>query len=213
MAILEALASVFGAAVHGIADLAAKVWNAIRSVYVFASTVFDLVGTAWDWMINGLGWLGDNIVGLAARVWHLVEHVALVIIPNAVRWALGHAIKWAAAAVAEAKHLLNVAINEARRFLHGLINELRSWAVTAFHFVLGLAHAAGHWISTAGAFLWRVVSRPERLVQWILGALVLPLLRFLIEASAPILALLFRAFRREAVAFAHTLEDVLHRLL
>lgn len=187
--------------------------HAARWVLHFVTAIFDLVGGAWNWMYNGLGWLGDNVIGFASRVLHLLEHVVLHIIPEAIGWLTGTLIRWAKAAIEYAKRKVEDALNKAKRFLLGLVNTLSHWAHAAVKFVEGVANKAWGWVTKAGKFLYDLVSHPDRLVAWILGALVVPLVKFFIERSGWLVLLLLRAFEREAVAFASMLEGVLARII
>lgn len=213
MGILEAIGGLFGGAVSGVVDLARKAWDAAKSIYLFASGVFDLVGGAWDWMVNGLGWLGDNLIGSLARLLHLLEWLALHAIPEGLTWAISHAEHWAAGAI----HTLG-------RFLEGLVHTIAHWTLGELRRLWSALTAEArriwhtltsvwNWIERTARHAVNLVLHPEALARWILASLVLPLLRFMIEASAPILAWLFKAFRREAVAFAHTLEDVIAKVI
>jgi hypothetical protein len=211
--VLEAIGGLFGSVAGGIADLAKKVWEGVRAVYNFAATVFDLVGGA-DHVVAQPGQaVHHEVPGAAARVLHLLEWVTLHMIPRAVAFAISHAIGWARGAVHEAKHWLEGRINEvgswARRELHKLLADLRA----GFRAIWKPLADAWSWVEHTGKAIAHLLAKPERLAAWLVGALVLPLLQFLIRSSAGILALLFRAFRREAGEFAHTLEAVLAKLI
>lgn len=213
MGILEAIGGFFSGAAGTISDLAGKAWQAIKSVYLFAAGVFDLVGGAWDWMVNGIGWLGDNLIGGLARILHLLEWLALHAIPEGLSWAITSAVRWAKARLSAAEH-----------FLEGLVRTLGRWTLgelrRLWRDLTADLRAVWHTLTSVWNFIEHTARRavalvlhPERLVQWILASLVLPLLRFMLEASAPILTWLFKRFRAEAVAFAHTLEDVLAKVI
>lgn len=213
MFILEAVEAGWGLVSGGVSDLVAKAKAAVRSVLIFASTVFGLVGGAWDWMVNGIGWLGNNLIGALARLLHLLEWLALHAIPEGLQWVLGRAT-----------HLAAVALHSARSFLEGLVHSIGHWALheltRLWRFATGELKRAWHTIATVWNFIEHtarravdLVEHPDKLVHWILASLVLPLIRFLLEASAPLLVILFKAFKREAVAFAHTLEDVLAKVI
>jgi hypothetical protein len=182
-------------------------------VLAFASGIFALVGGAWDWMVNGVQWIGENLVGAIARTLRLLEWLALHAIPEGLSWALGEAVGFARRAARAVEHAAAAALGAALHFLLGTLNTLKAWALRAVHLVLGIANRAWSWIAHAGARIWNLLSRPERLVGWMLAALVLPLVRFLIESGGVVLRWLLGAFAREAGAFAHMLEDVLSKLI
>lgn len=213
MGVLEAIGGFFSGVAGTVGDLAGKAWSAIKSVYLFAAGVFDFVGGAWDWMVNGLGWLGDNLIGGLARLLHLLEWLVLHAIPEGLQWAIASAIRWA-------KERLHSAVS----WLEGLIHTLGKWALgqirrvwheltSSIRHVWQTLTRAWDFIETVGRRAVDLVLHPEKLVKWILAALVLPLLRYLLERSSSVIAWLFRSFRGEAVAFAHVLEDVLSKVI
>ena len=213
MGVLKAVGGFFSGAASAIAGGATAVYNAIKLVWHFAAEVFSLVGGAWDWMVNGVGWIGDNLIGFAARVLHGLEWLLLHVIPEGLKWLFAKAVRFTRVAVATVEHALSVALGAAVRWARGALNTLEHWARAAVRWLTRIAGEAWSFVENVGKRIAALVLHPERLVAWILGALVLPLLRFFIEASAPLLVWLFRAFVRESAAFAHTLEDVLSKVI
>lgn len=213
MGFLEAVGGFFTGAAETIAGGAKAVYNAAKSVYLFASEVFDRVGGAWDWMLNGLSWIGDNLVGLAARVWHLLEWLALHALPEGLSWAFTQAARFARRAV-----------HVAQTFLEGLVHAVAHWVLgelrRLWHWIEGEARRIWHTLAEAWNFVETVGKRtadlvlhPDKLVAWIIGALVLPLVRWLISFSAPIVVWLVKRAVSLMPQIAHTIEDALAKLI
>jgi hypothetical protein len=211
--VLEAIEAGWHYVSGGVRDVIGKVKAAVRSVLIFASTVFDLVGGAWDWMVNGIGWLGNNLVGAIARLLHLLEWLALHAIPEGLSWVFNKAVGWAKRAV-----------HDARRFLEGALHQLASWAA-------GELHKLTHWVTSEAARIWRtltsvwnfiehtakraidLVLHPDKLAAWVAGAIVLPVLKWLISSSAGVIVWLARRAISLMPELAHTLEDALAKLI
>lgn len=213
MGFLEAVGGFFTGVGNSIAGVASSAWGAVKAVFHFFLRLGDLVGGAWDWMVNGIEWLGD-------RVWHALVTVGdylvwtiTTAIPEAAKWAFGKAWGLARAGIHFAEHAAAVALHAVTRFLTGLIHTLRSWAEHAFHFVLRIASDAWRWVERAGKWVYNLVSHPARLADWLAGAIVLPILRFLISFGAPVIVWLIKRATSILPAIVHLLEDALARVV
>lgn len=213
MGILNAIGGLFSGAVKSVEDLASKAWDAVKSVFLFTAGIFDLVGGAWQWMVNGIGWLGDNLIGAAARVLHLLEWLALQALPEGLHWALTKAVGWARTLVHDARTFLEHLIHGLIGWLHGLINTLRKWATDAFRYVWNTLSQAWHFIETAGKRVADLVLHPEKLVKWILAALIWPLVEWMIKESAALIVWLAKRATGVMHDLAHTLEDALSKIV
>lgn len=213
MGIINAIGGFFSGVASGVSDLAGKVWGAIRSLAHVAGEVFHLVGGAWDWVFNGLGWLGNNIIGGLARVLHLIEWLALHAIPEGLGWVLGQAVSWAKRALHDLSGWVKGALSQVTRWAEHALHTLESWARSAVRDVWHTLSAAWHFIETVGKRVADLVLHPDRLVAWFLAALIVPLLRALLKLSAGILVWFIRLAVSLLPAVASTLEDVLAKLL
>lgn len=213
MGLLHIIGGLFSSAGRAIAGVASSAWQGIKSVFHFAAGVFDLVGGAWDWMLNGVTWLGDNLVGALARLLHLLEWLALHAIPEGLSWVFREGVRWARAAVHAARHAVEVALHTAVRFLHLAIRTVEHWARSAVRLIWHTLSSVWNWIETAGRKLWEVVMHPARLAAWLGGHVIDPLIRWLISNGAALVVFLVRLMAREAGAIAGTIEDALAKLI
>jgi hypothetical protein len=213
VSIFDTIGGFFSGVAKGVADLAGKVWNAIRSVWAFLVHIGGILNGAWDWMVNGVSWFTSQASNWAAAVftttWHTLTHV----IPSAARWAFTQATRWAAGAI----HTLG-------GYLKGLVKNVASWALRELH---KLSRTAKHWVSdvikwVTGPIRWvlnvgrhiaNLVLHPKALVQWFLGALIVPLIMWFLRSSAPVLAWLVRSFVARDSEVAHIIEDVLAKVI
>lgn len=213
MGLLETVAGWFSSAGNAIAGVANSAYKAVKGVFAFASGIFHDVGGAWDWMVNGLGWLGDNVIGGFARVLHLLEWLALHAIPEGLSWVYTKLYSWARAAIHAAEHALTVALDAVHRVLDTAIHALENWARSAVKWIEGLLLPLWHWVENTAKRAVDLVLHPERLVAWILADLVLPLVKWLIQQSAPIIVWMAKAARSVLPELAHTIEDALEKLV
>lgn len=213
MGLLRAIGGLFSSAGHAIAGLAHAAWQGVKSVFHFAATVFDFVGGAWSWMVNGLGWLGDNLIGGLARLLHLLEWLALHAIPEGLAWVFKKAIGWAKAAIHTLGHELTLALRTVTRFLTGLIRTVEHWAKRAVGLVWHTLAGVFNWVERVGKKVADLVLHPERLAAWLGGHVVIPVIRWALSSSAFIIVWLFKSALRMLPTLAHTLEEALEKLL
>lgn len=213
MSLFGTVAAWFSGAVNGVVDLAKRAWGAIHTVWHVFGTLAALVGQAWDWMVNGVEWLGSQAAEFAeaasAAVWHILTHV----IPEAATWALRRAVGWV---IKEAGRIFHWATGLFHTVISWATRELRkvwTWITGAVRVLTHDLRKAWNWITNTAMKAVDLVLHPERLVKWILGHLVTPLLLWMIRSSAPVLVYLLRGFRSHANDFMHTIEDILHDLI
>lgn len=213
MGLLRAIGGLFSSAGHAIAGVAHSAWQGIKSVFHFAAGVFNLVGGAWSWMLNGISWLGDTLIGALARLLHLLEWIALHAIPEGLSWAFKKAIAWARVAVKDVERALSTLIRSVLHFLLGVIRSVEHWVKGALRSVWHTLSAAWNWIENAGRKLYDLVMHPERLAAWLGGHVLVPLLKWLLGNGAALIVWLFRVAAREAPEVAHVVEDALAKLI
>jgi phage-related protein len=210
---IGALNAVWGAITGGVSAVVGAAKEAVEAVFRFAAGVFDLVSGAWDWMVNGIGWLGDNLIGALARLLHLAEWILGTVIPHAFSTAFNDAVRWATGAIHTAGNALKHAFTTALHVAEGAINTVLHGLGQAFSWAKHQIVGAVNWIENAGKRVADLVLHPDKIVRWILAALILPLVRFFIEQSAWLVLWLLKAFTRESAAFGAMLESVLVKLL
>lgn len=211
--LFDNVAGWFSGAVNGVVDVAKRAWGAIRTVWHIFGTLATLVGSAWDWMVNGVEWLGLQVGHLGEATYAALWHLFTSVIPEAAFWALRRAVGWAVKEAGKVEH-----------WATGMLHTLTGWALheirSLWHWI---THAVGslyndvrgvlHWIEHTANRVIDMVLRPAKLVKWILGSLVAPLVLFFIRSSAPVITMVLRGARQHMNEFAHTVEDVLHDLL
>lgn len=213
MSLFQDVSGWFSGAVNGVVDLAKRAWGAIHTVWHIFGYLAALLDSAWNWMVNGVEWLGEQTAQLAestsAALWHIFTNV----IPEAATWALRRAVGWVRAEVGKvekwARGLFHTVISWATKRINGVW----SWITKAIHVVTHDFAQAWDWIVNKGRKAVDLIEHPERLVLSFLGHLVLPLLLWMLKSSAPILVYLLRGFRSHATEFAHTVEDILHEFI
>lgn len=196
-----------------VADLATRVYHTISATAHFILHLSDLVGGAWDWMIRGADAIGADLIGWADQAYHTVRWLAVQALPAAARWALNKAVGWAKAAVLGAEHLAHAALVKAERWTVGLVGDLRRWATGKVRSIERTLSGIYRWIVGAARKAVDLVLHPERLVAWILPVLVLPLVKWLVRSSAPIVIFLAKSAATVMPELAHTIEDALAKIV
>ncbi len=213
MSIFDTIGGFFSGAVNSVVDLAKKVWNAIKSVWSFLVHIGGILNGAWDWMVNGVTWFTSQLTDWAANVFTTLWHTITTAIPGAAAWAFRQATRWAAKV-----------INGVEGFLKGLVKNVASWATRAIH---TLTHTARVWVNdvirwvtgpirwvlTTGAHIANLVLHPKALAEWLVGALVVPLVKWMLKAGGGVIAWALKLLVRDGSEFAHLIEDVIHRVL
>jgi phage-related protein len=213
VSIFDKVAGFFSSAFHTVGDLASKVFNAIRSVWGFLVHIGGILSGAWDWMVNGVTWFTSQASNWAAAVftttWNTLTHV----IPGAARWAFSQATRWAAGAIHTLggflKGLVKNVISWARRELHALSRTAKHWVSDVIKWVTGPIR----WVLNVGRHIANLVLHPKALVQWFLGALIVPLIMWFLRSSAPVLVWMIRSVASRESELAHIIEDVLSRVI
>jgi phage-related protein len=211
--LLEAIGGLFSSPVKLVEDLAHKAWSGIKSVFIFASSVFDLVGGAWDWMVNGIGWVGNNLIGFAARVLHLLEYAILHLLPDGLKWVYGQAVGWARKAIAVVERALQTALKAAVHWLTGVIRSVENWAKGAVKHVWQTLTGVFNWVERVGKQVGDLVLHPERLAAWLGGHVIEPLVKWMVSNSAGLIVWLFKRALGLLPTLAHTFEEALEKLI
>lgn len=188
-------------------------WNGVKWIWWFLTTVASLVSGAWNWMVNGVEWFTDEVSHWAGEAFEALRHIIVDVIPSALEWlgktlwnAVTHAFLKAWRFIeSTASHIYSWAVKELGRLGHAIkvaVNEAIKWVEGAVHFV-------AHW----GGWILHLLTHPDNIVKWILGALVGPLVLWFLRSSAPIIVWLLRQAAKQSSEVAHLFEDVLHDML
>lgn len=211
--ILDDVAGVFNTITSIPGAVVRAIYHAIASVFGFFSRIGTVLDAAWDWMVNGFEWLGDRMVWAAGAAFNTISWVVTRWVPMAAHWALGKAVAYAIGAAKAVEHYAAGLVHDAIRFLTGALHTVESWARGAFRLVTGELSKIVKWIAQAGKYVFGILSHPTRLVAWILPDLLVPLIKFVIQSSAPVIRWLIGAFVHLAPELATTLEDAIAKLL
>lgn len=193
------------------------IWGGLKgaalALWHFMTGVFDNVGSAWDWMVNGVEWLTTNLGGWAAWVFNALRHIFEVTIPNAIATAVSDAAHWAAGAIAAAARAVLRVANEAFSFARQLASAVVAPLAAAFHTAAHTLSIVWSFVTGVGARAVDLVLHPERLLVWIIEGVGVPALVGMIRLLAPVFAAVIRDGEPLAAEIAGALEDVLVKLL
>lgn len=188
-------------------------WAQVKWVWWFLTTIANLVSGAWDWMVNGVEWFTDEVSHWAGEAYEAIRHVLVEVIPKALEWV-----------VSKLYNVIRSGLLAAWKFIESTATHIYSWAVKelgklghtikvaiseAIKWVEGAVHFVAHW----GSWILHLLTHPENIVKWILGALVGPLILWFLRSSAPVIVWLLRQAAKESSEVAHLFEDVLNDML
>lgn len=211
--ILDTIAGVFNTVTSIPAAAVRAVWHAVKGVWDFFTHLSELLSGAWNWMVNGVEYLGDRAARLGEAAFNGLTWIAVHWVPQAVHWALGKAVAYAIGAVRKAEHWVAGLVADVVRQLLKIVRTVEGWARHAVSVLLRDIRRIGEWIIHATVLVFGILAHPARLVQWILAELLVPLIRYVASRSAPVWRWLLGAMVHLAPEFAHTIEDVLARIL
>lgn len=211
--ILDDIAGVFNSITSIPGDVVRSIWNAIKSVFGFFAHLDTILDSAWDWMVHGVEWLGDRAVWLGGAAFNGLTWVVTRWVPMAVHWALGKAVAYTIGAVKLVEHWVTSTVNAVVKFLRGLIHQVETWARDAFRAVTHELGKIIRWIAAAGRYVFGILAHPGRLVAWIMPDLLVPLIKFVIRSSAPVIRWLIGAAVHLLPELATTLEEAIAKIL
>jgi hypothetical protein len=196
-----------------IVRLAEAAWNGLRGVWSWAVGSYKVLDEAWTWVVHGVEWFGSQVTAWGAYVfgnlWQLVDST----IPNAIEWVYVQGAKYAARAVNDlerwAGKAIDTVLHEAEVFAHDIMSDLRA----LFDDFARWATGPVRWVLQWGAWLVELISHPERLANWIAGAIVLPVVRWLLLEGASVLVWLLEQASEESTDFAETVESAFAKVL
>lgn len=213
MSLLGSVWHVIRGAGGDVIDLGKRVWHAIDGVYTFLRNILFRVGDAWSDFhkaVNAVDRAIDHwlTAGYDALKWTLTKAV-----PGAADWALRKAETAATAATKKVYKWGTAEINKARHWAGNEIKSVEKWATRELKNVEHKIAAPIKWIRKEGAQIAGLVLHPDKMAKWIVHALLAPLMHLILTGSKDILIDLIRGARAHETEVAHTMEDVLHKLL
>lgn len=211
--VFDSIASAFNTITSIPGDVVRTIWGAIKGVGDFFGHLNQLVDSAWNWMVNGVEWLGDRTVWALGSVFTTMSWLVTRWVPMAAHWALGTAVAVAYGLAKQVEHFASSAVHALDRVLTGVIHDLSKWARAAVGFILRELGKAAGWISKATGYVFGILAHPDRLVQWFLAALIVPLIKWLIASSAPVIRWLLGEFVKFTPELAATIEDAISKLI
>lgn len=210
---LSDIGGFFSGIFRGVGDLASSVWSAIKSVWSFFATLADLLSGAWDWMVNGVEWLGAQTLGGLADAVGAVGWILLHGIPDAAGWVLHILYAELRVVLHDAEAFASDSLHVVERFLVGAINVVSRFAHDVWRTLSAAVNSALAWIGRAGTWLWGVVSHPDRLARWVLAPLAKLMVREWAFFARLLAALFPSAISRTMAQIVGTTEQWLAKLL
>lgn len=213
MSIFDKVAGYFTGAVSDVVEGAKDAWGAIKTVWAFLVSIYRIGDEAWNWVVNGIDWLTGNIEGWVSDVYNTFAHILTQVIPEAAQWALGHAIGWAQKLVDDVEKWVSTAFTNVKKWVEHGLHKLESYAKGLVDAVIKWVTGPIRWVIHNGEKIVNLLFHPERLAKWIVGALVVPLVQWILKSSLPVMTWLLRGFASEGSEFAHLIEDLLEKVV
>lgn len=213
MSIFKSVSGFFTGAISSVIDAAKDAWGAIKTVWAFLVQVAHLVDEAWNWVVNGVKWFGENIQGWAALVYNGFRHVLFTVIPNAIQWAISEAVRYTVKAVDDLTSWVKGRFTEVLRWAGNELRKLSNLLKGLLGNVISWVKGPIEWVLKTGRKIESLVLHPEVLVKWILGSLVVPLIKWLLTSSLPVLVWLAKSLLAREREVASLLEEFLAKVI
>lgn len=212
MSIFGKILKDFEEPIDEVIGLAKKTWFGISSVWYFLTHTGQLLTDAWDWMVNGASWLVHQTMHFAEQTGNAVWHIIEVTVPKAIEYAIGETWRFAS-------HQITIAYDSLRGVIADLTNYVNKLTYKLAHEIEHEVLSVVKWVTKAVAWVekysvrvWWLLSHPEHIAKWIVGALAGPLLMTLLKLTAPVFGYLFHQWTRHSSDIAHLIEDILTRI-
>ena len=203
----------FGGVVSDVTHAIRAVLQAVRSVVNWFGRLGQLADSAWDWMVNGVEWLGDRAARIGESLFNLGKWLIERWVPMAVHWALGQAASLALGLYHTVRNWVTGLVNSVIRWVHGLINTVWSFIRGFWRTVWAAVTKAANWIARATFYVFDLVAHPDRLATWLAGHIVEPVIRWLVNAGEGVLRWIVKQTVSLLGDFAHVLERVFAGLI
>lgn len=188
-------------------------WNSIKAVWSFLVSISGVLSDAWTWVVNGAGWFADQVGDWAGETFSTLWNTLTHTIPDAIAWVFDQAVKWAAGAIATAKHELHVFIQDVENYVVKLAHDLVNAVKGLLHDFIRWATNPVRWVLHWGAWLINLITHPQNIANWIAGAILEPVVKWLMKSGADIVVWALRSASSRNSGFAHLIEQVMHDLL
>lgn len=198
---------------RGAEELVTNVWHGIRALFIKLRDVFGHLWDAFADFLKGAVALGRALIHFARNVVSAIGWLVETAIPAVGRWALARAVGFAKAAVSTARKYLLKVIQWVRVHAERLVHAVERLAQHLYRVLLRKVTSAWHWITKAGHRVYNLVMHPARLVTWIMPHLVLPLLKFIVAHSEPLVRYLVKRAITVSLSLANVIEDAVASLL
>lgn len=179
MGFVHWVGSLFSAGARTLHNLYDKVHSAITTLWHLLETLGHLVGKAWGRFHDAMDHLGGMLADLAEATYRHVRNLLTVVIPNAVRWAVGTAERFAQRIVHDLYVWTLDAVRAVEHWARALIHDLRVWTTDAVRWLRTLIADLRRDLTALVHALRHVLHGPEVAVAWLFAALVRHVQRWL----------------------------------
>lgn len=216
MGVLEAIGGFF----TGLAGIPAEVlkaaeaaWNAIKTVWAFLTRAGQVLDSAWTWMVHGAEDLGGMLEAWVGEAFNALWVTLTQTIPGAISWVFLEAVHWAGRAVKHAWDVLAKSIHDVKQWLAELIHRLVGIVKAALGQFIHWATSPIRWVLHWGAWIVNLLTHPDHLAKWVAGAIIEPIVEWLLSAGSAVFVWLLRKAADASSAFAHVIEDAISKVL
>lgn len=205
----EAVISAGESVVH----LAEKVFHGFEWLWWFLKNTAKILDGAWDWVVHGVEWLGINLDHLAGETfgwgWGIVTHL----LPSLVAWAYNNSIGWAWGELKMLAKSAAKAVSDALKWAAKEIDYVEKVIGRDVKSVTKWAAGAVSWVEHRAEYVWHLLTHPAALAELLAADIVVPIVKFILKSSAPIVVWLLKGALSEGSEAEHLVEDILHDLL
>lgn len=210
--VISDIGHIFSNPIKTVKAVVDAVWKALKRAVTWASGIFNRVGDAWFWLHDAFNDAIQAWEDFAAAAYGTFKWLGNTLVPKWARKAVQDAIKWA---VDNIKALANKALKLAGHALNWAktaIKDVRSWVRKQLSAIRRDVSKLISWVKKTGNRIADLVLHPKRMVRWILGDLVEPVLRWILSHLAAVATLIGRWIFSNIGLFARELETAIHRI-
>jgi phage-related protein len=209
MGVFNAIGSFFTGAWNTVTGAVHSVYEGVKAIYTYVISIINNVGEAWKTFSSDVSNLAGALSQFAGTIANTIGHIVTSTIPKALGGALtgaerliggaaGKLLKLAEsgakALIADAVKIINTAISDVKAELSG---------------IAGQVSKAVSWVENVGATVAGWIADPSKLVTFIEGDLVLPVLKWLLGAGEAAAEQVGKWLLANATSILHELEQIL----